>query len=127
MTIEEKQEILVGIYRKALGLGVVKTVKEFAEALEMNVSGVSSALNGSEKHLTKSLITKARRWEERTFPGGELPKQEKRPDVVIPAETLDLYNNMARAIADLSDILRRAGISVGVGSSIQKNFYRDGK
>lgn len=118
---------MTSIYRKALGLGVVKTSKEFAEALEMNVSGISSALNGSPKHLTESLVKKARRWEERTFPGGELPKQEKRPDVVIPAETLDLYNNMARAIADLSDILRRAGISVGVGSSIQKNFYRDRK
>lgn len=47
----------------------------------MNVSGISSALNGSERHLTKSLITKAQRWEERTFPGGELPKQEKRPDI----------------------------------------------
>lgn len=127
MTHDERLEILTSIYRKALGLGVVKTVKEFAEALEMNVSGISSALNGSEKHLTKSLITKAQRWEERTFPGGELPKQERRPDVVIPAETLDLYNNMARAIADLSDILRRSGISVGVGSNLEKNFYRNGK
>ena len=127
MTHDERLEILTSIYRKALGLGVVKTVKEFAEALEMNVSGISSALNGSEKHLTKSLITKAQRWEERTFPGGELPKQEKRPNIVIPAETQDMYNNMARAIADLSDILRRAGISVGVGSNLEKNFYRNGK
>lgn len=127
MSHEERLEILTSIYRKALGLGVVKTSKEFAEALEMNVSTISSALNGSPKHLTESLVKKARRWEERTFPGGELPKQEKRPDVVIPAETLDLYNNMARAIADLSDILRRAGISVGVGSNLEKNFYRNGK
>ena len=127
MTTEERKEILVAIYRKALGLGVVKTVKEFAEALEMNVSTISSALNGSPKHLTESLVKKARRWEERTFPGGELPKQEKRPNIVIPAETQDMYNNMARAIADLSDILRRAGISVGVGSNLEKNFYRNGK
>ena len=127
MSHEERLEILTSIYRKALGLGVVKTSKEFAEALEMNVSTISSALNGSPKHLTESLVKKARRWEERTFPGGELPKQEKRPDIVIPAETQDMYNNMARAIADLSDILRRAGISVGVGSNLEKNFYRNGK
>lgn len=123
MTLEEKKEIVVSVYRKALGAGLCRTVKEFAELLEMNVSGVSSALNGSERHLTDSFIAKVTRWERKNL--GEDSMKIKRPDIVIPAETQEMYNNMARAIADLSDILRRAGI--GIPATLQKNFLRDGK
>lgn len=126
MTTKEKQDIVVAVYRKALGMGVCRTVKEFSELLDMNVSGISSALNGSERHLTDSLVRKVQRWETQYLNGEGAPKP-KRPDVVIPAETLDLYNNMARTIADLSDILRRAGIIVGNGLNIQKNYLRDDK
>lgn len=123
MTLEEKKEIVVSVYRKALGAGLCRTVKEFAELLGMNVSGVSSALNGSERHLTNSLIAKVTRWEKNNL--GEETMKIKQPDIVIPAETQEMYNNMARAIADLSDILRRAGI--GIPATLQKNFLRDGK
>lgn len=123
MTLEEKKEIVVSVYRKALGAGLCRTVKEFAELLEMNVSGISSAMNGSERHLTDSLITKVLRWEKKNL--DEDSMKMRRPDIVIPAETQDMYNNMARAIADLSDILRRAGI--GVPTAVQKKFLRDGK
>ena len=52
---------------------------------------------------------------------GEEQVEETRKPIIIPAETQDLYNNMARAIADLAEIVRRSGI--GLPPSVQKNFH----
>ena len=83
-------------------------------------------MNGSEKHLTDSLIGRVRSWELNNL-DGEKQRTLERPPIIIPAETQDMYNNMARAIADLTDILRHAGISVSTTASPQKNYIRDGK
>lgn len=125
-TKDEKLAALTEVYRHALGAGLCRTQKEFAELLGVTSTTLSSAMNGSERHLTDSLVARALGWEARNLNGTE-PKKPKRPDIVIPAETQDMYNNMARAIADLSDILRRAGLVVGNGLNIQKNFLRDDK
>lgn len=55
----DKRETLNDIYRQLAGAGVVTTKKEFAQLLGVNDKGLSSAMNGSERHLTDSLVAKA--------------------------------------------------------------------
>lgn len=123
-TKEEKLATLTEIYRRAVGTGKCRNQKEFAVFLGVTNTTLSSAMNGSERHLTESLVNRAKAWEAANF-DGEKVRQPERPPIVIPAETQDMYNNMARAIADLTDLLRRAGISIP-RTSTQKNDFRDG-
>lgn len=55
----DRLETLNDIYRQLLSAGVVTTKKEFAQMLGVNDKGLSSAMNGSERHLTESLVAKA--------------------------------------------------------------------
>ena len=59
-TIMDNKDYVNAIYRAACFKGICSSVTEFAEKLETNRSGVSSALNGSEKYLTKSFIRKVK-------------------------------------------------------------------
>lgn len=125
-TKQEKLDTLQDVFRRAQGAGICRTQKEFAELIGVTHTTISSAMNGSEKHLTDSLIGRVRSWELNNL-DGEKQRTPERPPIIIPAETQDMYNNMARAIADLTDILRHAGISVSTPASSQKNYLRDGK
>ena len=62
------QLYLQGAYRRAVGAGKCRTLKEFAELIGVDRTGLSSALNGSEKHLTKSLVKKVRAFEDSDQP-----------------------------------------------------------
>lgn len=52
----DNKEYVNAVYKAAYARGLCSSVTEFAEKLGMNRSGVSSALNGSEKYLTKSFV-----------------------------------------------------------------------
>ena len=67
-TKEEMQLYLQGAYRRAVGAGKCRTLKEFSELIGVDRTGLSSALNGSEKHLTKSLVKKVRAFEDSDQP-----------------------------------------------------------
>lgn len=56
----DNKDYVNSIYRAACYKGICSSVTEFAEKLDTNRSGVSSALNGKEKYLTKSFIRKVR-------------------------------------------------------------------
>ena len=56
----ELKDYVNAVYREAYARGVCSSVTEFAEQLDTNRSGVSSALNGNPKYLTKSFIRKVR-------------------------------------------------------------------
>lgn len=126
-TIEERRFYLNLVYQKALGANKTSSVSQWADQLEINRSTLSSAMNGRPQACTNSLVRRVRSWamengldtEERETK----PAEPQRPPIVIPAETLDLYTNLSRAIADLADIVRRAGYSVP--ASAQKNLFRD--
>ena len=62
------QLYLQGAYRRAVGAGKCRTLKEFSELIGVDRTGLSSALNGSEKHLTKSLVKKVRAFEDSDQP-----------------------------------------------------------
>lgn len=58
MNTTDKYTMLNDAYEKALSMGLVKNKSEFADLVGVNRSGLSCALNGSEKYLTDSLIAK---------------------------------------------------------------------
>lgn len=57
----DKLETLRGIYRQMVEAGHVSSQRDFARLLDVNEKGLSSAMNGNEKNLTDSLVTKAMR------------------------------------------------------------------
>lgn len=57
----DKLETLKGVYRQLNEAGHVTSQRDFARLLDVNEKGLSSAMNGSERHLTSSLVAKATR------------------------------------------------------------------
>lgn len=53
-----KIQIIKDAYATALTSGMVKSKKEFAEFLGVDRSGLSAAMNGNERYLTDSLVSK---------------------------------------------------------------------
>lgn len=84
-----------------------KVAEKWAEAFGMNLSFLLSG--------------------EGPLVGDGQPTAVPRPPIVIPAETQDMYNNMAKAIADLAEIVRRAGITASVPATAEKIFTNDGR
>lgn len=58
--MENEREYLVRVYNTAVLRGLCKTQKEFAQLLGVDKSGISMAMNGSEKHLTSRLVGKVK-------------------------------------------------------------------
>lgn len=56
----DRLETLREIYRQLLDAGHVTSQRDFARLLDVNEKGLSSAMNGSERHLTGSLVAKAK-------------------------------------------------------------------
>lgn len=120
------KEYVNTIYKMACYRGICASVTEFAEQLEMNRSGVSSALNGNEKYLTKSFIKKVRAYakehgleEEDGVSQNTTPKDnaQEKPPIVIPAETMAFYTNLTESIRLLSETICRMqekGVHTGI-------------
>jgi len=109
--METRKEYLERVFYDARLLGLCKTQKEFAELLGMNPSTISNALKGEDRYLTDSIIRRVQAWEfqvlkprKESTPG---PAQPQRPDIVIPAATMDLYTSMAKSIDRLSELVER--------------------
>ena len=58
MEKSEKLQIINAYYTEALRIGKVKNKKEFASLIGVNASSLSAAMNGDDKYLTDSLISK---------------------------------------------------------------------
>ena len=58
--MESKKDYVFRIYRLALGAGLCENKKDFADLLEMSRGSVSSAMNGSERHLTEKFMQRVR-------------------------------------------------------------------
>lgn len=113
--MEDKKEYVNKIYRLAMLYGMCNSLKEFAELLQVNRSGLSSAMNGNPTYLTDRLYMKVQRFalehgleEKETASKPEPPKRQ----IVIPEETLDLYTNLSETCRNLSAILLRMGVQV---------------
>ena len=60
--MQDKQNYLKSVYRRAIDAGLCSTQQEFANLLQVNRSTLSSALHGSEKALTDRLINYVKNW-----------------------------------------------------------------
>lgn len=127
--METKKEIVNKIFLRARMLGKCRTQKDFCAVLGMNQSTISKALQGDERYLTDSLVRRLQLWEEQVLGKEEAaPVQEpQRPDIVIPAATADLYNNMSETIRIQAEIISRlqAGVGAAIAAGAPKNFYHD--
>ena len=94
--------------------GLCKTKGEFAALLEMNRSGVSAALNGSEVNLTDSLMKKLRRFaqDHHLEDGSPAPAQQQEPKpqpeqdgVFLPEATRRMFENMSETIRLQAEML----------------------
>ena len=87
--MENEREYLVRIYNTAVLRGLCKTQKEFALLLGVDKSGLSMAMNGSEKHLTGRLVGKVKMFATANGLDSEMPAvTEKSTLPVIPVEAM---------------------------------------
>lgn len=103
MTKLEMQAYIKRIYGSAYSVGLVHSVTEMAKALEIDKSGLSSALNGNEKYITNSLVKKVKNWAILNgLEEGELSPSAKPMNMgsgyFMPHEAQAMFDNMAETI-----------------------------
>jgi len=108
MNLQQRKEYLQTAFMKALGAGLCKTQKEWAELLEIDRAGLSSAMNGNEKACTESLVRKVRLWvQAQGLEDGPQPAKPQAQDIVIPAATAELYNNLSETVRIQAETISR--------------------
>ena len=131
--METKKDTINRIFNLARMQGLCKSQSEFAHLLGMNPSTISKALQGDEKYLTENLVKRINVWASQMLnkePSQvQQPVQDTRPDIVIPAATMDLYTSMAKSIDRLTSLVERMqpGASAYTGIYGQKNPSLDRK
>lgn len=126
--METKKDYLNRIYNLARVKGLCRTQREFANLIALNPGTLSKALQGDEKYCTDRVIVRVRTWAGQMGLEGEEPIKPVEPDIVIPAATATLYNNMSETIRLQAEIIARlqGGLSApGAGLYPQKNFRTD--
>ena len=121
--MEDKKDYITRIYKEARLRGLCNTQGEFAQLLGMNQSTISNALKGDEKYLTDNFIRRVKAWAGQmlTERGNETTMQAPAPDIVIPAATATLYNNMSETIRLQAEIIAR--LQVGIATSVPAGVY----
>ena len=129
--METKKDYINRLLNEARMRGLCKTQKDFAALVGMDQSTISNALKGNEKYLTDSIIRRLESWERQVLGASTTPQPEKKPDIVIPAATAELYTAMAKSIDRLTALVERLqpGASAFQGAVYpgQKNYRIDGK
>lgn len=128
--MNEKLETLERIFAAARLAGKIKSQKDFALAIGVHPSSMSCALNGDERYLTDKLMRMATQWARLEGIEGEpAPKpKDNRPDILIPAATMDLYTSMAKSIDRLTAIVERLQPGASAFTTMQttqKNFLTE--
>ena len=115
MEIKDKLATFRGIFEELRDAGKVRTQGEFADLMGVSRNAVSLAMNGKDKYLPSSLITKAYRLRNQLM-NGEAPvlpspaspeRDEAAGGIFIPKETLALYESLARTAENLTAIVSR--------------------
>lgn len=129
-TMEEKKNYLKAILSKARLAGLCTTQAEFAELIGVTKTTMSSAMQGREGYLNDRFMARVMQFaQEHGLDGDAAQPSDKRPDIVIPAETLELYTAMAKSIDRLSALVDRlapgADAVPRAHAEFQKNFLPD--
>lgn len=125
METEEKKTYILRIFNLASARGLCRTRGEFAALVGINPSVLSSAINGSERNLTDSLLRKVQALSRRYQLDGEEADPQFPPTsggVWLPAETAQLYNNMSETIRIQAEMLAIYQRTIPA----QKNYPLDG-
>lgn len=101
------------IYEELRKEGVVTMQKDLAQLLDIHHTTLSAAMNGREKTLNPKLIARAEQLLKNIKEGKGSPAWREpapaapRQGIVIPPETLELYNNLSRSVLQLSQTVDR--------------------
>lgn len=129
--METKKDYINRIYNLARMRGLCKTQSEFSELLAMNPSTISKALQGDEKYLTNNLVRRLQIWAKQAGIEAGAPEPAApapQPDIIIPAATATLYNNMSETIRIQAELIARLQGSMVAGYSpahIAPKNYRE--
>ena len=106
--METKKEYINRIFLTAKMRGICKTQGDFAGILEVNAGTLSKALQGDDRYLTDNLVRRVKLFEkEHGLEEDATPAKPTAPDIVIPAATAALYNNMSETIRIQAEIIAR--------------------
>ena len=118
MTIEEKKVYLNEIFRKGIGANRFSTQKEWAELLEIDRTGLSAALNGSERFLTDSLIRKVKMW-------ARVNGLEDYPEKPVEREPDNTVKELLSAVRDMSATIRSQQETIALLAGLQKQLLKN--
>ncbi len=130
---ETKKDYVNRIYRLALYAGIVENKKEFADLLEVDRSGLSSAMNGNEKNLTDRFVKRVQRFAEKyNLEGMTAPVSEPQPEPKGVDWKERLIESQQRTIESQQRTIealtaRQTGVVVPGGVYAPKNFRTDDK
>lgn len=103
--METKKEYINRIFLTAKMRGICKTQGDFAGILEVNAGTLSKALQGDDRYLTDNLVRRVKLFEKEHGLEEAPSTQPAAPDIVIPAATAALYNNMSETIRIQAEII----------------------
>lgn len=116
--METKKDYVNRVFNEARALNLCRTQKDFAELLSMDKSTLSGALRGYDRYLTDSFIRRLQTWEKQVLEPKRGPRPEEKtaqPDILIPAATATLYNNMSETIRIQAELIARLQGSMVAG------------
>lgn len=133
--MNDKLDFLSRTYELARMKRLCKNQKEFADLIGISRTSLSLALNGAEAYLTDNLMVKLRLFANENGleeePQQPKAQEDNRPDIVIPAATMELYTSMAKSIDRLTALVERmqpgASAFTAGYSTAPKNYRTDGK
>lgn len=131
--METKKDYVNRIYRLALYAGIVENKKEFADLLEVDRSGLSSAMNGNEKNLTDRFVKKVQRFaEQHNLDSVMAPSVEQQPVSQSEDWKERLIESQQRTIESQQRTIEaltamQTGVALPGGVYAPKNFRTDGK
>ena len=133
---QEIQDYLIRIYRRALEAGIIDNKGDYRAALGMSKTTLSSAMNGSEKNLTKNLYDKVKFWAQaHNIDDDQVEAEAAKPEpapqpqpqapagIFLPAETLEMYTAMAHALENLSRLVGAPGVPPGAYPTPKNDYY----
>lgn len=104
--MQTSQNRLVQIFDELRAAGVVKTMKDYAKVIDCNYTNLSGAMKGDPRNYTASLVSRAEAARKRVL--GLVPSVKVEPEqkgIVIPPETMELFNNLSRTIAQQQELI----------------------
>ena len=102
MTLTDKQDYLRRVYYRAVNKGIIERQQDFADALGIARTSLSSAMNGAERALTKNLYEKVKMWAQLHGVDDEQQKEESKP----AGETFEVPVQFQKTLEDLAAVLR---------------------